>query len=57
MTDNGAGTNQRGGRRPHVRPFVRNLDVLDTESKPTVHSVESTEISGGGGGTVFRVGS
>jgi hypothetical protein len=33
MTDDSAGTNQRGERRPYVKPFVRNLDLVDTEYK------------------------
>jgi hypothetical protein len=33
MTDDSAGTDQRGGRLPYVKPFVRNLDVMDTEGK------------------------
>ena len=35
MNDDTAGIDQRGGRRPYVKPFVRNLDVMDTEGKPT----------------------
>jgi hypothetical protein len=33
MTEDSGGTDQRGGRRPYVKPFVRNLDVVDTEGK------------------------
>jgi hypothetical protein len=31
MTTDSAGTDQRGGRRPYVKPFVCNLDASDTE--------------------------
>jgi hypothetical protein len=31
MTDDIAGTNQRGERRTYVKPFVRNLDAMETE--------------------------
>jgi hypothetical protein len=34
MTDDSAGTDQRAERRKYVNPFVRNLDVDDTEGKP-----------------------
>jgi hypothetical protein len=33
MADESAETDQRGGRRPYVKPFVRSLDVEDTEGK------------------------
>jgi hypothetical protein len=54
MNENLAGA----GRLPYVKPFVRNLDILDTEGKTTVQPTESTGVGGGGGGGgVFRVGS
>jgi hypothetical protein len=42
MADDGAGTNQRRGRRPYVKPFVRNLDLSDTEGKPIMDFENST---------------
>jgi hypothetical protein len=41
MTNDSAGTDQRGERRPYVKPFVRNLDVLDTEAKLVVAPTEA----------------
>jgi hypothetical protein len=41
MTDDSAETDQRGKRRPYVKPFVRNLDAMDTEGK-TSAGLEST---------------
>lgn len=41
MTED-AGTDQRGGRRPDIKSFVRNLDVLDTEGKDVPEGVEFT---------------
>jgi hypothetical protein len=40
MTEDGGGTDQRGGRRPYVKPFVRSLDAADTDVKPTHSPVE-----------------
>jgi hypothetical protein len=33
MTGHSAGTDQRGERHPYLKPFVRNLDVEDTDGK------------------------
>jgi len=33
MTHDCAGTDQRGARLPYVKPFARNLDILDTKAK------------------------
>jgi hypothetical protein len=41
MTDDSADTDQRAARRPYVKPFVRNLDVEDTEGKATFVPVEA----------------
>jgi hypothetical protein len=40
VTDDSAGTDQRGGRRPYVKPFVRNLDAVDTQGKNAHYPVE-----------------
>jgi hypothetical protein len=37
-----AETDQRGGRRPYIKPFVRNLDVSVTEGKATEPTVGTT---------------
>ena len=43
MTEDSAGTDQRGERRPYVKPFVRNLDASDTEgNKEVTTDVEFT---------------
>jgi hypothetical protein len=36
-----------GGRRPYVKPFVRNLDVLGTEAKLAVIPTENPSMSSG----------
>ena len=41
MADDSTETDHRGGRRPYVKPFVRNLDVEDTEGKATFVPVEA----------------
>jgi hypothetical protein len=46
MTDNSEDARQRGERRPYVKPFVRNLDVIDTESK-TYAPAETVSFFGG----------
>jgi hypothetical protein len=52
MTESTEGT---GARRPYVKPFVRNLDVEDTENK-AVHPSEGTSvITGGGGGGIVDI--
>jgi hypothetical protein len=42
MAEDTAGTNQRRGRRTYVKPFVRNLDLSDTEGKPIMDFENST---------------
>jgi hypothetical protein len=42
MTDDSAATVQRGERLPWVKPFVRNLDMTETEGKPTYQPSESS---------------
>jgi hypothetical protein len=34
MENTYAGSASKGARRPYVKPFLRNLDVMDTEGKP-----------------------
>ena len=46
MTTDTAGTDQRGGRRPYAKPFVRNLDASDTESKTTAYVESHTPVYG-----------
>jgi hypothetical protein len=51
MIENTAGTNQRGARLPYVKPFVRNLDVMDTEGNKTLDfPVEGVSFFGGPAG-------
>ena len=42
MTENSAGTHQRGLRRAYVKRFVRNLDASDTQGKEDMSVVETT---------------
>jgi hypothetical protein len=42
MTEDSAGTDQRGVRRPYVKPFIRNLDAADTEGGKFTLAVEFT---------------
>jgi hypothetical protein len=42
MAEDGAGTDQRGDRRPYVKPFVRNLDASDTEGSKVISINEYT---------------
>jgi len=41
MTEDSAGTDQRGGRRRYVKPFVRSLDVSVTDGGKTSESHET----------------
>ena len=42
MTDESAGTNQRGGqRRPYMKPFVKNLDIVETEGGKELYVIET----------------
>jgi hypothetical protein len=41
MTDDSAGTDQRGERRQYIKPFVRNIDMSDTEGKLVVDPTEA----------------
>jgi hypothetical protein len=45
MTEDSAGTDQRGARRPYIKPFLKNLDVVDTQNKEAVASGESTFVA------------
>ena len=40
MTGHSAGTDQRGERHPYLKPFVRNLDVEDTDGVKLFSEVE-----------------
>jgi len=51
MTED-AGTDERGGRRPYLKPFVRNLDVMETEGKSAFPTEGTVNVSGGTGGSI-----
>lgn len=54
MTEDSSGFDQRGARRPDVKPFVRNLDVEDTKHKPHSSSERTTNLySDQGGGSIY----
>jgi hypothetical protein len=53
MTDD-TGTDQRGERRPYIKPFVRNLDASDTEGK--THSAFEHAIQFASPGQTVTVG-
>ena len=40
MTEDGAGSVPQEARRPYVRPYIRDLDVGDTEGKLNVYDTE-----------------
>jgi hypothetical protein len=42
MTEDTAGTDQSGVRRSYLKPYVRNLDVVDTQGKEVTTGVEFT---------------
>jgi hypothetical protein len=42
MADDNAGTDQRGERRPYLKPFVRNLDAVDTQGGKFAVTAEFT---------------
>ena len=46
MTDESARTDLGGGRRPYVKPFIRNLDAADTEGKTFTHHSEVRSYGG-----------
>ena len=52
MIEDSAGTDQRGGRHPYVKPYVRSLDVAITEGKSTFPHEGTVNVSGGTGGSV-----
>ena len=39
-------TDEVGRRRPYIKPFVRNLDVVETEGKSHPYSVEFLSTQG-----------
>jgi hypothetical protein len=42
MTDDSAGSDQGDGRLPYVKPFVRNLDAVDTQGGKNAETGEFT---------------
>jgi len=42
MPHDSAGNDQGSARRPYVKPFLRNLDLSDTEGKPIMDFENST---------------